>query len=209
MASSFAFQIPLILHVVIQLRPSSILDIGKGFGKYGMLLHEYLGIDNQRRIDPSRTMVQQSRILVDAVEADPQLMMPHLSHFYNVVHVGNVLRMYKDFPKYDLIMMIDVIEHLEKVPALEMIKFFLASGSSILIATPLEFFRQDLYQSEFESHVSHWQAKDFRGLGHVQKQHLENSAVYLLSPKAISIRGFGDSFIKKLRRLGRAVRSEL
>ena len=209
MASSFAFQIPLILHIARHLAPTSVLDIGKGFGKYGLLLHEYVGIDNTRRLDPSQTMVQQSRLRIDAAEADPELMLPHLSHFYNRIIEGDILENYRTLDKYDLVFMVDVIEHLDKERSIEMLRTFIKNGSNVLIATPVDFFQQHLYESEFEHHVSHWKASDFKGLGYLQKQYIENSAVYLLSPSGINIRGFGDSLVKKMRRLARAVRSEL
>ena len=44
-----------------------MLDIGKGFGKYAFLTHEYCGIDNTRRPDPTRTLREQSRVAIDAV----------------------------------------------------------------------------------------------------------------------------------------------
>ncbi len=208
MASSFAFQIPQVIHVVRQLAPRSILDIGKGFGKYGLLLHEYLGIDNSKRIDPSLSMVEQSRLKMDAAEADPELMLPHLPHFYNKIYEGDVLVNYESFEKYDLVLMVDVIEHLDKDSSLEMLQHFIKNGSTVLVATPVDFFQQHLYESEFEHHVSHWSANDFKSIAHLQVQYIENSAIYLLSPGPVNIRGFGNSFIKKLRRIARAVRSE-
>ena len=50
MASSFVSQIPVIVNLVSKLKPRKIIDIGKGFGKYGFLIHEYAGIDNQKRM---------------------------------------------------------------------------------------------------------------------------------------------------------------
>jgi hypothetical protein len=48
MASSFSAQIPAIVHLLKSLASKSVFDIGKGFGKYGFLIHEYLGIDNTK-----------------------------------------------------------------------------------------------------------------------------------------------------------------
>ena len=78
MGSSFIDQTPAIIHLLQKLQPKSVLDIGKGFGKYGFLLHEYLGIDNTKKIDPAKSIKEQSGIVVDAVEIDPDLMLPHL-----------------------------------------------------------------------------------------------------------------------------------
>jgi hypothetical protein len=62
MASSFADQIPTIVYVLEKLNAKTVLDVGKGFGKHGFLLHEYVGIDHRKKPDPHRTLAQQSRI---------------------------------------------------------------------------------------------------------------------------------------------------
>lgn len=209
MASSFLGQIPIILYILTKVSPKKVLDIGKGFGKYGFLIHEYLGIDNQKKIIPNLQLRKQSKVIIDAVEIDLDLILPHLSHFYNKVIFGNILNIYSELDKYDLILMIDIIEHIEKEPALIMLKEFLKKGSDILIATPRNFFKQCLYESEYEKHVSHWSIKDFKSLAYVDYQLLDDGAIYLISNSSIDIRGFGNSIIKKLRRIGRAIKIEI
>ena len=77
MASSFVEQIPQIIHLITKLNPSKILDVGKGFGKYGFLIHEYVGINNTRKTVSSKSLKEMSEIHIDAVEVDPDLMQPH------------------------------------------------------------------------------------------------------------------------------------
>ena len=208
MASSFVSQIPSIIYLIQQLNPITVLDIGKGFGKYGFLIHEYLGIDNKNHIDPSKSMVEQSRIKIDAIEADKDLLLPHLSHLYNNVFFGDVFDTYKATANYDLILMIDVIEHLDKEKAIQLIRHYLAKGSAMIIATPINFFKQELYESEYEHHISHWTLKDFDKVCYLDHQYLDGGAIYLLSNTKRSIRGFGNSYIKKLRRFARAIKNE-
>jgi 2-polyprenyl-3-methyl-5-hydroxy-6-metoxy-1,4-benzoquinol methylase len=208
MASSFLTQVPTIIYLIGQIKPTSILDVGKGFGKYGFLIHEYIGVDNKNKLNPSLTMKEQSVIRIDAMEIDEQLLLPHLNHFYNEVFKGNILEMYEKMNKYDLILMIDVIEHLDKTAALNMLKFFAAKKTKMIIATPLKFFRQHLYSSEYEEHISHWTENDFKGIFNVDYQTIESGVIYYLSPEQINIRGFGKSFIKKIRRIARAIKND-
>ena len=49
MPSSRPNTIPTVIHIVKQLRPSSILDVGVGFGKWGHLFREYTDIVAARR----------------------------------------------------------------------------------------------------------------------------------------------------------------
>jgi hypothetical protein len=209
MASSFPSQIPGIIHLLTKLRPQKVLDIGKGFGKYGFLIHEYLGIDNQVRVDPCKTMAGQSRVLVDAVEIDGDLMLPHLSQFYTKVYQGDVLELYPELPKYDLILMIDIIEHIEKGKSVAMLRHFLSQGAIVIIATPIDLFEQHLYDSVYEEHISHWTIRDFRPLGKVDVQYYDGGALYLLSDREQDIVGFGNGFVKKIKRIARAIKNEL
>ena len=209
MASSFSNQIPAVIYLLQQLRPKSVLDIGKGFGKYGFLIHEYVGINNQKRIISTSSMAEQSEINIDAVEVDEDLMLSHLDQFYSQIFVGDVLGIYQELGDYELILMIDVIEHLNKANAVDLLKYFLSKSAVILIATPLKFFEQKFYGSKFEDHISHWLVEDFRKLGFVEFQYFEGGGVYLLSNKKINIRGFGNSLIKKSKRILRFLRNEI
>lgn len=208
MASSFINQIPTIIHLIQKLNPSTVLDIGKGFGKYGFLAHEYVGINNTKKIDPAKYLKNQSKLTIEAVEVDPDLMLPHLHQLYNKVYFGDILEIYKGLSSYDMVLMIDIIEHLDKEGALLLLKRLLQNGSNIIIATPIKYFEQELYESEYEHHISHWNEKDFKLLGFLDVQYFDAGAVYLLSNKKQEIRGFGNSFIKKIRRIARAVKTE-
>lgn len=209
MASSFINQIPAIIHLVQKLKAEKILDIGKGFGKYGFLIHEYAGVDNTKKLNPSKSLKEQSAILIDAVEVDADLMLPHLTQLYTKIYFEDIIQLYKTLPSYDLILMIDIIEHINKAKAIQLLKHLLMMGNKIIIATPIEFFEQNLYESEFEHHVSHWTKKDFIKLGYLNVQYFDSGAVYLLSNEKIDVRGFGNSWIKKLRRIAKAIKNEI
>ena len=208
MASSFINQVPVIIHLIQKLEPASILDIGKGFGKYGFLVHEYAGIDNQHKINPRSSLKELSTVSIDAVEVDPDLMLPHLDQVYREVYFGDILKIYPGLPAYDLVLMIDIIEHIDKQGAIELLRHLLKKGSRVIVSTPIDFFEQHLYESEYENHVSHWSIRDFRNIASVDVQYFDAGAVYLLSNEKLDIRGFGNSLIKKIRRIARAIKNE-
>ncbi len=208
MASSFPEQIPVVIWVLSNLKPRRVLDIGKGFGKYGMLIHEYIGVDSESPPVPGRSLREQSGVLVDAVDINADYALPHLEQFYNRLTLADIRLAYSQFSGYDLILMIDVIEHLEKDDGLRIVDWFCRQGSHMLISTPKKFFNQHLYGSVAEHHVSHWTPEDFAGRNLIW-QNCGPSRLYLLSPKPLRIRGFGNSILYRLRRLGRAMRNEL
>jgi hypothetical protein len=154
-------------------------------------------------------MSQRSRVKIDAVEVDEDLMLPHLLQFYNEVFFADIFSIYKRLNHYDLILMVDVIEHLEKEKAIALLKYFVSKDSKIIVATPVDFFNQDLYKSEFEHHISHWTFNDFKKIGFADCQYFDGGAVYLLSKEKFDVRGFGNSVTKKLRQIARCVKNEL
>lgn len=209
MPSSFSSQIATILHLVSCIKPRKVLDVGKGYGKYGFLLHEYLGIPEDVKIDRTKSMKEQSRLQIDCVEVDEDLLLPHLSQFYREVIVSDIIRSYESLGTYDLVMMIDVIEHLPKADAIKIVKHFVEQGAYVLVATPYDFFEQERNQSVYEHHVSHWTVKDFRGIGFTDYQRVDAGMIYCVAKQPFSYRGFGHSLIKRVRRIMRSIKNEI
>jgi predicted TPR repeat methyltransferase len=81
--------------------PKRILDVGCGYGKYSVLLREYL--------DPDP--------IVDGVEAwEPYVKNHGLKKLYSTLYVSDVLDLSQEvLDKYDMVMMGDVIEHIERM----------------------------------------------------------------------------------------------
>ena len=208
MASSYANQIPVVLYVMQKLMPKRILDIGKGFGKYGFLIHEYVGIDYTTKPNPAVSLANQSTIRIDAVDINEDYSFPHLDQMYDKVIIRNVLDDYSDLNQYDVILMCDVIEHLEKGRAIGLLKHFIGLGATMVIATPRDFFEQELFESEAENHVSHWTVRDFKQIGYVDSQAAGPGVVYVVSAKPVSIVGFGNRPVQKLKRTARFLLDE-
>jgi hypothetical protein len=206
MASSFASQIPVIVHLMSSLAPASVLDIGKGFGKYGFLLHEYCGIDTSVRPNPAMTLGQQSRVTIDAVESNPDYMWPHLADLYRKIFTGRIERLYTELPQYDLVLMADVIEHLNKEDGFKVVSHFVRCGAAVIVSTPRNFFHQELFESSDEHHLSHWTPADFRSFENWDYQNAGAGRVYLISPRPFNITAFGNAPVTRLRRLARTIR---
>lgn len=211
MASSFAEQIPVVLHVLQQLEPRTVLDVGKGFGKYGFLIHEYFGLDSTKRPDPGLTLAEQSRVTIDAVECNPDYLWPHLRQFYRTVRLGRIEELCLELPAYDVVLMTDVIEHLEKPIAEGVLASFFKRGSTIVLSTPTHFLQQDLYQSPDERHRSFWTTRDFCAPNRtVYHQHVGPGTVYVMKLGELPrIRGFGNDAVTRVRRVARLAAAEV
>ncbi|TMQ65484.1 MAG: class I SAM-dependent methyltransferase [Candidatus Eisenbacteria bacterium] len=145
MPTSEHWQIPHVLDALVAERPDTLLDVGAGYGKYGCLAREYAS--------PSR---------VDAVDVvAPRF--PCYDHCY----LGDLRRLDTllpaDAPRYDLALLIDVIEHLEKQEGHRLVGELLGRARRVLIATPCGFRAQEVAGKPFETHRSGWLPWDFWG----------------------------------------------
>lgn len=208
MATSFVDQIPSVVFLIQQLKPKTLLDIGKGLGKYGFLAHEYSGLSYAHAPDPTRTVAEQSALAIDAVEVEETFLWPHLYQFYRKVYVGKAEEIYPTLPMYDVVLMADVIEHIEKECANALVQHFIERGSSVIVSTPKKFFAQHLFESKYEEHVSHWEPRDFSFAPFMDYQNVGPGRVYLLAQAPRWIRGFGNRPTARVRRLARFFRDE-
>ena len=145
MPTSEHWQIPHVLEVIASERPTTLLDVGAGFGKYGCLAREYG--DVQR---------------VDALDVQA----PRLP-CYDHVYLGDIRALDRvlppDAPRYDLALLVDVIEHLEKAEGNELLGRLLQRARRVLVTTPLGFRPQEIAGQPFETHRSGWYPWDFWG----------------------------------------------
>lgn len=129
----------------VQPNPRCVLDIGAGYGKHGVLLREYL--------DPTP--------IVHGIEAwEPYVEAHKLRGIYDELFVRDALTLTSEelYP-YDMIVMGDVIEHMDKQAALDLIAR--APHAWFVIATPVIHFNTDPSLPPTERHISHWTREDF------------------------------------------------
>lgn len=152
MPSSNLLTAPRVVHLVWEVqqrtgRPLRVLDVGPGWGKYERLLREY--------VEPE--------LYIAAVEAWAPYVERHtLADRYDLVIIGDAL----DQPDgvlaaVDLVLMVDVIEHMPKAEALA---FLDRVPGWVVICTPRDHFDNPPELPPTEAHVSHWTPGDFSGM---------------------------------------------
>lgn len=136
---------PSVIHLVHLAQPHrTVLDVGPGRGKYGLLLREYLS-------EPPE--------VIDAVEVEPSYVSDRLKAVYDRLFVFDVRRFgLNDFALYDVVLMVDVIEHLTKDDGLDLLARI---PNRVVICTPAEFFSNGPGLPESEEHRSVWSLEDF------------------------------------------------
>ena len=128
--------------------PAKILDVGCGYGKHGVLLREY--------VHPTPE--------VHGIEAwEPYVDAHRLRGIYDNLIVGDALDLTaQQLDQYDMVVMGDVIEHMDKDAALD---FLGRIRGWVIVATPVLHFHTDEGLPPTEAHVSHWTRADFDGTG--------------------------------------------
>jgi len=163
MPSSRPNTIPTIIHLVRQIKPRSILDVGIGFGKWGHLFREYTDILEAER-DPKRYQREHWQVKIDGIEGHADYLTDMHRYLYHQIHIGDACQIIKALPPYDLIFMGDVIEHLEKPAGVQLLlDAAKICHKAVIVSTPrYETAQTDLCGNELERHRSLWSLNDFR-----------------------------------------------
>ncbi len=156
MPTSDVHNIVPILSVIQNLQPRSVLDIGCGFGKYGVLLREYLDVWHER------LETEDWQIRLEGIDAFAPYHNPIWDYIYRKVHVGEAQEILPTLPEFDVILIADVIEHLEREVAIELVRCGLSKGKFVVLSTPKEFYpQQDVNENPYEIHRILWTRADF------------------------------------------------
>ena len=160
MPTSHFMQLGTIVEAMVTLNPRAILDIGVGFGKYGVLAREYLDVSDGR--DAYRDWKRR----IDGVEAFGEYLTPLHDFIYDEVFIGNATAVVPGLARrYDLVLLVDVIEHLTKEEGVKLLRDCLAVSRNVLISTPSDFIEQhEHFGNVHEVHKSHWKASDFAAI---------------------------------------------
>lgn len=146
------------IELVKRLNPKSILDIGVGYGRWGILFREFLEVWGDRNYSGKWNR------RIDGIEIFPQYIKPYHKYFYDDIYIENALDfLRKSSEKYDLINCGDVIEHFEKSDGLELIDLCISRSKFVLINIPIgmNWKQETINNNEFEKHRSVWYESDF------------------------------------------------
>ena len=166
MPLSLPYNIHQISETVWRHKPKSIVDVGCGFGKYGVIFREYLDVME------CRLKKKDWQYRIDAVEVFKDYITPIHQHVYNNIYIGDITKGYP-WPadvQYEMMFLGDVIEHFTLADAITVIDNF--KGKWILISTPIakcasincndKFVRR--LGNKHEQHVYEWLEEDFHSL---------------------------------------------
>ena len=184
MPSSRPNTIPTVIHLLRQLKPKSILDVGVGFGKWGHLFREYTDILEAEH-EPARYQRKNWRVRIDGIEGHAAYLTPMHRFLYDHIHVGDAARLLRKLPRYDLIFLGDIIEHFDKAAGLALLSdAFARATKAVIVSTPkFETEQENLCGNELERHRSLWSAKDFQRFPGAAVKTVDGTTLLAVLPK--------------------------
>src|SRR5919109_1202957 len=152
MPSSQHYHISKIMDIIIHVNPMSVLDIGTGFGKYGVLCREYLELWDGRH--------NYSQFLrrIDGVEVFGDYITPLHKFVYNRLYDEDVFNIIDKIDiAYDLVLLIDVLEHFNKEQGNSLLSKITRNNKGVIVSTPKKVSDQkEAFNNKYEIHKSQW-----------------------------------------------------
>ncbi|MFH1888959.1 MAG: hypothetical protein ABH806_02580 [Candidatus Omnitrophota bacterium] len=162
------------MDMITILNPHSILDVGVGFGKYGVLCREYLELWN--RSDNYRGFTRR----IDGVEIFEDYLTPLHKFAYDNLYIGDIVELAtkSDF-RYDLVLLIDILEHLDKAAGRKLVNDLMQRNEGVLLAVPKDIGIQgSSFNNPHERHKTGWTKRQLCKLGSVI--YLNNSSSHIV-----------------------------
>ncbi|MHC4541469.1 MAG: FKBP-type peptidyl-prolyl cis-trans isomerase [Planctomycetota bacterium] len=134
---------------IIEKNPTSVLDIGIGFGKFGFLAREYTDIRLGRYFS--------CETRIDGIEIFEKYVTPLQRQVYDNIYIGNAISILPTLGVYDMIICSDMLEHLSEKDGVFLLDSIKEKSRFAMIVTPVRVLRQEaLYDNENEKHISVW-----------------------------------------------------
>lgn len=121
-----------IMGIIWKANPTSILDVGVGFGGNGVLFRQYTDIRWGR--------YKKWKTRIDGIEIFKKYKNPIWKYIYNKVIIGDAFYKIQKLPNYDIIFLGDILEHLEHSSALTLLNNCIKKANQfVIISTPATF----------------------------------------------------------------------
>jgi len=158
MPTSQPYQLNEIIELIILTRPQKVLDVGVGFGKYGLLSREYLELYD------GREKYKDWKRQIDGIEVFKEYLTPAHEYIYDHIYIGNALEVLPTLQdQYDLILLIDTLEHFGYEEGVSLLEECMRRSRNMIISTPWDIGSQEeSFNNPFEKHKFQWQKKHFR-----------------------------------------------
>ena len=132
-----------------KMRPTKMLDIGAGYGKYGRMTKKYVPSCHRTAIEPVKKYIEDYRldqVYDEIVNTD----------LFSAIKDG-----YFDNKDYNVVTLGDVLEHMFLSQALDVINYLSYKTEWIVIQYPTQLNQPAIGGVEWERHLSNFSINDF------------------------------------------------
>jgi len=159
MPTSRLDHVPDVASILATIKPSSFLDVGCGFGRWGFLAREVCDVC------AGRYYRKDWKVRIDAVEAFGGYIQPWHREIYDSIYSTTIQEHIME--PYDVIFAGDIIEHLDAPDVQPVLSKLLAyADKALLVAVPLGVYPQgETYGNPYERHRSTWTVERLRSFG--------------------------------------------
>jgi len=151
-------QIPFCVELLMKIEPERVLDVGVGFGRWGIIVREFCDVWF------SRVPQNEWAVHVEGIEAFEQNLASYHKDFYDVVHIGDAAKLMDRLEgQWDVVIFGDVIEHFTKDEGRRLLDLALERSRYVIVNVPLgeQWEQEDKYGNEYERHLASWDLDDF------------------------------------------------
>ena len=158
--------IPFCVEALMKIAPERVLDVGVGFGRWGMIVREFCDVW-YGRVSPDAWTVH-----IEGIEAFPKNVAPYHGHFYAKIHTIDAADFFRTVEDaFDVIIFGDVLEHFTKHVGRELLRKSLEVSTYTLVNIPLgeDWHQDEAYENPYERHLASWTLADFASLPVVRR----------------------------------------
>jgi hypothetical protein len=178
MPTSVYKQIPDVIDAVLAVKPASVLEIGIGCGKYGVLLREYLDVWDHY-LEPWG----QRHTRIDGIEIHEQYRGAAWGA-YDLVRVGDARTIISGMAdcEYGCVLIVDVLEHFEREDGLALLREMKrVAADGVVIALPSAPGPTiEVWDNPHEIHRAQYTAEDFASVGAVEIRRHDDALVVIV-----------------------------
>lgn len=150
-------QIPFCVEALMKIAPSSVLDVGVGFGRWGILTREFCDVWS------ARVLKEDWAVQIEGIEGFPRSITTYHDDFYDKIHIGDAAQLVPQLlGPWSVTIYGDVLEHFDRQVAESLLECSLTNSDYVLVNLPIgeEFEQGEVYGNPYERHLSAWNPSD-------------------------------------------------
>jgi len=141
----------MIAGLITMMKPTSVLDIGPGAGKYGLIVKALreggMEIESLAAVEIDESYIEQFK----------------LNDIYDMVQLGDAAMLPDVGPdaEWDLVILGDVLEHFRKSRGTDLMEYLYYRTKYIVLVVPIDYIQGAWEGHHAEAHISTWYPADF------------------------------------------------